>query len=328
MPISGLLNMFSSLANNSFNASQAAINRRWQEQMYEKQYSDNVNLWKMQQEYNTPENQVARLKQAGINPYLALGNISTGSATSAPQSAQAGSGAQATGTPAHFAGLTESVLNLLKSKDERTLLKEQAKNIAADSLSKRIDSITQHQKNMADIIGLLRGSERDAASAALNRSLRQTEDELRGFKKQQYIDESQTSLLNTISQLAYLHYLPTDKRLQYSEIVSNIALNYANRNLSVEQAATESTKQLLNVAQERGIHISNKVAFNTMGYAIAEIRGRAKKANTPQNLFEWSDSAGEAYGKLRDKYLDKVNKYVFKPSKRLWKDTKRAFGLP
>lgn len=315
------------MANNSFNAAEANKNRRWQEAMYEKQFSDNVQMWKMQQEYNTPANQVARLKQAGINPYLALGNINTGSATSAP-SAQAGSGAQATGTPANFAGLTQGVLNLLRNKDERQLLKEQAKNIAADSLSKRIDSMTQHQKNLAEVLGRLRGADKDAASAALSRSLKSTEDELRGYKVQQYMDESKTSLLNNLSQLAYLHYLPTDKRLQYSEIVSNIALNYANRDLSVEQAATESTKQLLNLAQEFGLKISNQVAFDTMGYAIAEIRGRAKKAHTPQNLFEWTDVRAEEYSKLRDKYFEKVNKYIIKPSKRLWKDTKRSFGLP
>lgn len=220
--------MFSSLANNSFNASEAAKNRRWQEQMYEQQYRDNVNLWKMQQDYNTPENQVARLKQAGINPYLALGNISTGSASSPPQSAQAGSGAQATGTPAHFAGLTEGVLNLLKSKDERNLLKEQAKNIAADSLSKRIDSITQHQKNMADIIGLLRGSERDAASAALNRSLKQTEDELRGYKKQQFVNDASESLLRQFSQLQFLKAFPVLKRVEIAESLSRITLNEFN----------------------------------------------------------------------------------------------------
>lgn len=228
MPISGLLNMFSSLANNSFNAAEAAKNRRWQEQMYEKQYSDNVELWKMQQEYNTPQNQVERLKQAGINPYLALGNISTGSASSAPQSAQAGSGAQATGTPAHFAGLTEGVLNLLKSKDERNVLKEQAKNIAADSLSKRIDSITQHQKNLANIISLLSGSERDAATAALNRSMRQSEDELRGYKKQQFVNEASESLLRQFSQLQFLESYPVLKRIEIAESLSRIALNEFN----------------------------------------------------------------------------------------------------
>lgn len=327
MPISGIFNAFAQLANNDFNSYQADKNRRWQEAMYEKQFSDSQEMWKMQQEYNTPANQVSRLKEAGINPYLALGNINTGSATSAP-SAQAGSGAQASGIPADFSGLTQGVLSLLRNKDERQVLKEQAGNIAADSLSKRIDTMTQHQKNLSEIISKLSGADKDAAQAALSRSLQFTEDELRGYKVKQYIDESHTALLNNITQLAYLHYLPTDKRLEYSEIVSNIALNYAQRDLSVEQAATESTKQLLNIAQERGIHISNEVAFNTMGYAIAEVRGRAKKANTPQNLYQWTDSQAEFLSRVRNKYLEKVNKYIFKPSKRLWKDTKRSFGLP
>lgn len=48
----------------------------------------NIKLWKMQTEYNTPANQVARLRAAGLNPNLiyGTGSSSTGNATSAPQS--------------------------------------------------------------------------------------------------------------------------------------------------------------------------------------------------------------------------------------------------
>lgn len=284
MPISGLFNMFSSLANNSFNASEAAKNRRWQEQMYEKQYTDNVNLWKMQQDYNTPENQVVRLKQAGINPYLALGNISTGSASSVPQSAQAGSGAQATGTPAHFAGLTEGVLNLLKSKDERNLLKEQAKNIAADSLSKRIDSITQHQKNLADIIGLLRGSERDAASAALNRSFRQTEEELRGFKKQQYIDSSLESNLRRASMIQSLNYFPQQKRLEFAEILANIAESSSRKDLNREQIKHIAKQIVTEEARGLSQQQQNQLFDDTYNYLIDSYKHKSKGSN-PFELF-------------------------------------------
>lgn len=279
MPISGLFNMFSSLANNSFNASEAAKNRRWQEQMYEKQYSDNVELWKMQQEYNTPENQVARLKQAGINPYLALGNISTGSALSAPQSAQAGSGAQATGTPAHFAGLTEGVLNLLKSKDERNLLKEQAKNIAADSLSKRIDSITQHQKNLADIISLLKGSERDAATAALNRSMRQTEDELRGFKKQQYIDSSLESSLRRASMIQSLKYFSEQKRLEFAEILANIAESSSRKDLNREQIKYIAKQIVTEEARGLSQQQQNQLFDDTYNYLLDSYKHKSKGSN-------------------------------------------------
>lgn len=328
MPISGIFNMFSSLANNSFNAAEAVKNRRWQEHMYDKQYQDNVNLWQMQQDYNSPANQVARLKDAGINPNLALSNISTGSASSAPAAAQAGSGAQATGVPAHFAGLTEAVLNLLKSKDERNLLKEQANKLKSNALLDRIDAITRYEEATSRIISNLSGANKAEAERMLTNSMRRTEEELRGYKVQQYVNESQESVIRQVSQMAYLHYLPMDKRLEYSEIVSNIALNYANRDLSLEKAAEAAAHTLLIQANTIGVNINNKIAFDTMGFAISEIIGRANRTSQPQNLYQWTDDHGKRLLEKRDKYLEKVNKYVIKPSKRLWKDTKRAFGLP
>ena len=239
MPISGIFNMFSSLANNSFNAAEAAKNRRWQEQMYDKQYTDNVNLWQMQQEYNSPENQVARLKAAGINPNLAMSQISTGSASSAPAAAQAGSGAQATGTPAHFAGLTEGVLNLLKSKDERDLLKEQANKLKSNALLDRIDAITRYEEAASRIISNLSGANKAEAERMLTMSMRQTENELRDFKKQQYVNETNESIIRLVTGWQQLKYLSTDKKLEYSERLANIALAKEQGRLTKQQALTE-----------------------------------------------------------------------------------------
>ena len=220
--------MFSSLANNSFNAKEAAKNRRWQEHMYDKQYTDNVNLWQMQQEYNSPENQVARLKAAGINPNLALNQISTGSASSAPVAAQAGSGAQATGTPAHFAGLTEGVLNLLKSKDERNLLKEQANKLRSNSLLDRIDAITRHDEAVSRIIERLSGANKAEAERMLTESMRRTEEELRGYKVQEYVNNAQESILRQVSSLQFLQTFPLQKRIEFAEAISRIGLNEFN----------------------------------------------------------------------------------------------------
>lgn len=45
----------------------------------------NRNLWLEQSAYNTPAKQAERYEAAGINPYMALSNISSGEASSAPQ---------------------------------------------------------------------------------------------------------------------------------------------------------------------------------------------------------------------------------------------------
>lgn len=51
----------------------------------EKAYQRNLDMWNKVNAYNAPASQVQRLIDAGLNPNLAYGNISTGNAESAPQ---------------------------------------------------------------------------------------------------------------------------------------------------------------------------------------------------------------------------------------------------
>lgn len=288
MPISGIFNMFSSLANNSFNAAEAAKNRRWQEQMYDKQYQDNVNLWQMQQDYNLPENQVARLKAAGINPNLALSNISTGSASSAPAAAQAGSGAQATGVPAHFAGLTEGVLNLLKSKDERNLLKEQANKLKSNALLDRIDAITRYEESTSRIIKNLSGANKADAERMLTLSMRQTENELRDFKKQQYVNETQESIIRQVTGWQQLKYLSTDKKLEYSERFANIALAKEQGRLTKQQALTEVQRMNNEYFKSQGQKFINELNKQTEQFLIDQRdAARYKGYSLGTALLDW-----------------------------------------
>ena len=50
-------------------------------QQYEKQRADNLEFWKIQNEYNSPYSQMLRYKEAGLNPLLMYGNTNTSSAT-------------------------------------------------------------------------------------------------------------------------------------------------------------------------------------------------------------------------------------------------------
>ena len=50
------------------NDKSASEQRDWAEAMYDKQNAWNYERWKEQNEYNTPANQVARLREAGLNP--------------------------------------------------------------------------------------------------------------------------------------------------------------------------------------------------------------------------------------------------------------------
>lgn len=51
--------------------------RKFISQQYDKQVQDNIRLWQMQNEYNSPQAQMQRLTDAGLNPNLVYGNGAT-----------------------------------------------------------------------------------------------------------------------------------------------------------------------------------------------------------------------------------------------------------
>lgn len=59
-----------------------------QYQMFQEQNAFNERMYNQMQQYNTPAAQMQRYTDAGINPYIAAGNVQTGNAQSALQSAQ------------------------------------------------------------------------------------------------------------------------------------------------------------------------------------------------------------------------------------------------
>lgn len=61
----------------------------WQSQkfssnMYKRQYRDSLDFWDKQNEYNSPANQMARFKAAGLNPNLIYGQGNAGNAAPIP----------------------------------------------------------------------------------------------------------------------------------------------------------------------------------------------------------------------------------------------------
>lgn len=66
------LSLLESGVNNFLNEGNNRRQRAWSEQMYARQRADALADWNMQNEYNSPKSQMARLKDAGINPRLAF----------------------------------------------------------------------------------------------------------------------------------------------------------------------------------------------------------------------------------------------------------------
>lgn len=78
--ITGGSALLGGLANSFSQANLNKKNRRWSEQMYQRQYADNLAFWAMQNEYNSPEAQMRRFQEAGLNPNLIYGQGNPGNA--------------------------------------------------------------------------------------------------------------------------------------------------------------------------------------------------------------------------------------------------------
>ena len=62
--------------------------REWNESMYQRQLNDNIKLWNMQNEYNSPMAQMQRLKDANLNPNLVYGTGTVANNASTPKSGE------------------------------------------------------------------------------------------------------------------------------------------------------------------------------------------------------------------------------------------------
>lgn len=91
-----------------------------------------IKLWKMQADYNTPANQVARLRAAGLNPNLIYGNgsASTGNMSNAPAMTDP---ARKSYDFSRFMDMANVLLSLKNLKAQNENLAAQTENVEAQT---------------------------------------------------------------------------------------------------------------------------------------------------------------------------------------------------
>lgn len=134
---------------NKANMELAKYQNEWQTQENEKAYQRNLQMWNLQNEYNSPTQQMARLRSAGLNPNLVYGSGVTGnSAGSAPQYQPADiKRAELSSYRGWNQGLTDAVSNFLAFRSNRA----QVENMEAQNSLIRQQTATEatRQANIA-----------------------------------------------------------------------------------------------------------------------------------------------------------------------------------
>lgn len=152
-------------------------NRQFAEKMYNQQRTDALDFWRMQNEYNTPAQQMARFKAAGLNPNLIYGQGNAGNAGAANVPSQAHWSGTAPNIARATGALSSSVsayvdyrlksaqLNNLGAQND--LIRQQAAQTAANTAKVGID--TARSKFDLGLASDLRQTSLDAARESLRK---------------------------------------------------------------------------------------------------------------------------------------------------------------
>lgn len=109
--LGGLFNRGSQSSANRTNLRINRENQKWNEKMMDKQNAWNLAQWNRENVYNSASQQVARLRAAGLNPYLMMNGGNAGSAQSITSAAPASAGMSNTVNPVDYSAAAAGVGN-------------------------------------------------------------------------------------------------------------------------------------------------------------------------------------------------------------------------
>lgn len=279
--------------NNLFNASQAAVARNWQSSENEKsrafsldQYLREIDWQKYLLGYSTPEEQLKRYRDAGINPYFAMGNISSGVLQSNPTATSPSSNSA---TPASSSGLpqvkaydpTNAIMSASHGVSDAINSYFRNENVAQDTRSKIIENMTKLDEQKARIAELLSrkdlndetrkkyqseietiNAERELQLENLRRQntlLRENAHNVSEDTRLKAVQKESVQLQNEWQHVENL-WQEKFKPFQLRQLQSIIAENFTQANLNSEQAAIQSAigtyYKWLGAAERMGFHHS------------------------------------------------------------------------
>ena len=202
-----LAGLFGSVSQSSANSSNLQIARetnQMQYQMFQEQNAFNEKMYHEMQQYNSPAAQMQRYQDAGINPYIAAGNVQSGNAQSALQSAQP--------LPLH----TAQVMPVDAFKDSFSQIGNVISQYAQNELA-----LSQAQKNRAEAgwVDRLNGAQLTKMSAETNNLFQQgsllgLDYKLKNDTLGNYIKLSDLSVLNAEKTNEQLDVITQSARLE------------------------------------------------------------------------------------------------------------------
>jgi hypothetical protein len=258
----------------------------------------NERMWNMQNEYNSPVMQRARLEAAGLNPYLMMDGGSAGIAESAPSADTSGTqvapdigstiagGYQAMGNSISSAASQIAQMTYQNDLQQATVNKTNAEAQNAD-LQNQYDGL-RNQFAAAQFLADLRLKQSQGKISKYDALyLRDSmQDRLDSLKFQNSVSGSQASYYSQMSGLldvqrhieqTNLDWLPREKQAGLAATLQNVRTMASQMHLNFAQSKSAYAMAALNYAQENGVRIDNRLKDSVFDLSVGMAENQYQK---------------------------------------------------
>ncbi len=266
----------------------------------------NERMWNMQNEYNTPVMQRARLEAAGLNPYLMMDGGSAGVAESAPSADTSGTqvapdvgstiagGYQAMGNSISAAASQIAQMTYQNDLQQANVDKTKAEAQNAN-LQNQYDSLRNDFATAQFLVDLrLKQKQGDISEYDANYLRDSMQDRLDAVKFQNTLTGSQSSYYNQMSgvldvqrqiEQTNLDWLPKEKAAGLAATLQNVRTMASQMHLNFAQAKNALAMAALNYAQENGVRINNRLQNSIFDLSVGIAENTYLKGYAEQDQF-------------------------------------------
>uniref|UniRef100_A0AB33JGY8 TolC family protein n=1 Tax=Prevotella sp. GTC17262 TaxID=3236797 RepID=A0AB33JGY8_9BACT len=315
---SGIMNANSVKSTNRTNLQIAREQNQFNLEQWKREVAYNDARWNAQNEYNSPEQQMQRYAAAGINPFMAVSNISAGNSESltAPRGTPA---AGATMQPTDYSFINNAASNAVNMYYQIKSQDAQIQNLEEQTRKQRIENTYLGAMRSAELkkLGL------DSQAVSLENEYSDRTMESRIFAGNLEKDNAAASYFNLmedvelkktqneINRWSLNVEKPQQLALAIQQTRSILALQKSQTDLNDKQSSLVA-KQILKVEAEKlGIDLNNEVLDKSVDFLIANNAVKEMDAGVHGSGISAKNNALDKVLKFRGdrKYVHKVRNW-------------------
>lgn len=309
--LAGIAGLGSAIIGNALNSAQNERQREWTEYMY---LQDRA--------YNSPVNQVKRLRQAGINPQLAMSNgmLGSGNSTGAPSAPAM--------HPYDFSPAAQGVARSVELSNQKRMIdadvsikNAQAEGLQIDNFYKADEHVANLQKIKAEYEKL--GKDTSFIDWQIDRSMQlfgleqnQIAQDILLKRAQTRLESIQADLVDVQAQKEriLMSFTESQQKIITDNLIKEGHNIDAQTNLNNRSAAVAIAERALKEAQKSGVDISNNQIKEMSEYVVDEAYYKKEEQKYKSGIAKKEYRLGYATGRVAPAYHKSVQ--VSQPHKR------------